>query len=281
MPHKNIKGTKQQAARDWWSTGGTPKAGWEVCYNRSERTFSPRRIKEFMTKIDLGIAAPPVSPITFYDWDHRPAVLIGGKAYAVLGPRDPWCMVDSLDVAHTACVKSEAAWRKEFEGAFGSLDLSLIAGARRENIQFVNWGQRPAAVVRGNAFAVSSAPPWMWKAVDPSPVTCRGVYMAERAWRRMFMGKFGRLALFRQENRPTDKEFDDAARRLYAADLESKPTKYGFPGVMALVLSRTLQQVAKDIGDGQMMLYATDMERRARGVTELYLSFQNPNETAN
>jgi hypothetical protein len=145
----------------------------------------------------------------------------------------------------------------------------------------VNWGQRPAVVIGGKAFAVSSAPPWMWESVDPSPVIDSGFFMTERAWRRIFMGKFGRLRLFRQENRPTDKEFDNAARRLYAADLESKPTKYWLPGVMALVLSRTLQQVADDAGDGQMMLYATDMERRARGVIELYLSFRNWNETAN
>jgi hypothetical protein len=145
----------------------------------------------------------------FVDWDHRPAVLIDGKAYAVLGPRDPRCMVDSLDVAHTARVMTEAAWRKEFEGPFGSLDLSLIARARREHIQFVNWSQRPAVMVRGKAFAVSSAPPWMWTSVDPSAVIATGIFMSERAWRRMFMGKFGRLKLFRQENRPTDKEFDD------------------------------------------------------------------------
>jgi len=94
------------------------------------------------------------------------------------------------------------------------------------------------------------------------------------------MGRYGLLKLFHQEPWPTAKEFDDAARRLYAADLESKPTKYGFPGVAALFLSRTLQQVAENIGDGQLMLYAADMERRARGVIELYLSRRLPNETA-
>ena len=217
----------------------------------------------------------------FVDWDHRPAVLIDGKAYAVLGPADPWCMVDSADVAHTASVMSEAAWRAQFQGEFGPLDLNLIARARREHIQFVNWSQHPAVVVGGKAFAVSAAPPWMWKSVDPSPVIGSGIFMTERAWRRMFMGKFGRLKLFRQENKPTAKDFDDAARALYAADLESKPTKYDFPGVAALVLSHTLQQVAKEIGDGQIMLWATDMEQRAWAVIRLYLSCRHPNETAN
>jgi hypothetical protein len=69
-------------------------------------------------------------PMKFVDWDNRPAVLVGDKAFAVLGPADPWCMVDSCDVAHTAGVTTEAAWRKKFEGMFGSLDLSLIARAR-------------------------------------------------------------------------------------------------------------------------------------------------------
>jgi hypothetical protein len=49
---------------------------------------------------------------------------------------------------------------------------------------------------------------------------------------------------------------------------------------MAFVLSRTLQEVAKDVGDGHMMLWATDMERRARSVIGLYLSFQRWDETA-
>jgi hypothetical protein len=136
-------------------------------------------------------------------------------------------------------------------------------------------------VVNGKAFAVlAQGAPGVWKRVDRSAVIGRGIFMTERAWRRMFMGRYGLLKLFHQEPWPTAKEFDDAARRLYAADLESKPTKYGFPGVAALFLSRTLQQVAENIGDGQLMLYAADMERRARGVIELYLSRRLPNETA-
>jgi hypothetical protein len=35
------------------------------------------------------------------------------------------------------------------------------------------------------------------------------------------------------------------------------------------------------VGDGLMTLYAADMERRAREVIELYLSYRHPNETAN
>jgi hypothetical protein len=245
----------------------------------------------------LGIPEPQL-PIQFVDWDHRPAVLIDGKAYAVLGPRDPWCMVDSADVAHTAGVMTEAAWRKEFQGGFGALDLSLIARARRQHIQYLNWHERPAVAVCGKAFAISSSPPWMWKSVDESDVTLRGIYMPERAWRRMFMGKFGRLALFRQENRPTDKEFDDAAlavvkahrdhisrdpftpaRILHAAIMaaEPLPTPTGgsqphtYPGVAALVMSHTLRDVAD--GDDEMLLWASDMEWGARSLIRLHLGW--------
>jgi hypothetical protein len=190
-------------------------------------------------------------------------------------------IVDDYDVRNTSAVLSEAAWRSKFEPRFGPLDLSLIARARREHIQFVNWNQHPAVVVRGKAFAVlSQGAPGVWKSVDRSAVIACGLSMTERAWRRMFIGRYGKLRLFRQENRPADKGFDDAARMLYAAALESKPTKYAFPGVAALFLSRTLQRVAEDIGDGQLMLHVADMERHARAVIGLYLSFRPPNETA-
>jgi hypothetical protein len=45
-------------------------------------------------------------------------------------------------------------------------------------------------------------------------------------------------------------------------------------------LSRTPQQVAEEIGDAQLMLYAADIDRRARGAIGFYLSFCLPNETA-
>jgi hypothetical protein len=54
------------------------------------------------------------SPIIFVNWDHRPAVLVGGKAFAVLKPGGPWVPVDRADVFHTAAVMSEAAWLEYF-----------------------------------------------------------------------------------------------------------------------------------------------------------------------
>jgi hypothetical protein len=133
-----------------------------------------------------------VSTMKFVDWDHRPTVLDGDRAFAVLRPGAPWVAVDRWDVGQTGSDLSEDAWRKTFFGKFGTLDLSKIP-----------------------------------KAAD------------------------------------------------------QKPTRHELPGVMALVLSRTLQQVAKDIGDGQMMLYATDIERRARGVIGMHASLRHSDDTAN
>jgi hypothetical protein len=67
------------------------------------------------------------SPL-FVNWDRRPAVLIGDKAFAVLTPGGCWVSVDRDDVFHTAGVMSEAAWRKTFVGKFGSLDLFYWRG---------------------------------------------------------------------------------------------------------------------------------------------------------
>jgi hypothetical protein len=47
-------------------------------------------------------------------------------AFAVLIPNGPWEKVDELDVAHTAGVMTEEAWRAKFEGEFGALNLSNI-----------------------------------------------------------------------------------------------------------------------------------------------------------
>src|SRR6476659_8795888 len=107
-----------------------------------ERRRFDRRIKENMTS---GKRAE-VSPIKFVDWDHRPAVLVGDKAVAVLRRREPWCMVDSFDVGHTGAELTEEVWRARFEGQFGPLDLSLIARARKHHIWFVTWQGRPAVM---------------------------------------------------------------------------------------------------------------------------------------
>lgn len=68
-----------------------------------------------------------LSMLTFCNWDWRPAVLTPDRlAYAVLEPGGPWVAVDELDVAETAGVMPEDAWRRTFERKFGPLDLSKI-----------------------------------------------------------------------------------------------------------------------------------------------------------
>ncbi|BBF92459.1 hypothetical protein [Blastochloris tepida] len=61
--------------------------------------------------------------MTFVNWDWRPAVLAEDweLAFAMLEPGGPWVEVDAADVAYTAGVMSEAAWRAKFEPEFGSL----------------------------------------------------------------------------------------------------------------------------------------------------------------
>ena len=73
-----------------------------------------------------------MSDLTFCDWDGRPAVLTpwpSRAAFAVLVPNGFWEKVDEADVAGTAGVLPESAWRSKFEGEFGPLDLSTLPGA--------------------------------------------------------------------------------------------------------------------------------------------------------
>jgi hypothetical protein len=69
------------------------------------------------------IGAVEVASMRFFDWDHRPAVLVDGKAFAVLRPGAAWVLVDEFDVRNTSADLDEAAWRKRFVGKFGRLDV--------------------------------------------------------------------------------------------------------------------------------------------------------------
>ena len=60
--------------------------------------------------------------------------------------------------------------------------------------------------------------------------------------------------------------------------LEWKRTSFGLPGVMALVLSKTLAHVAGN--DRHMAQWAVDIEKRARAVIRVFLSRREPNEKA-
>lgn len=262
-----------------------------------------------------------MTELIFCNWDHRPALLVGREAFAVLGPGEPWKSVDRDDVWYTAGVMSEEAWRRMFRREFGNLDVWRWRPGQ-DNVPQSKPLPRAkdfddaARAARAAMAAEQAVTPQSNKNVLGIPAQKPGyssvAALAMGRAQQQLAATNGDLALMDrgkelealaleaikkgpsslsqtslpkpqtlQDATPTAKDFDDAARRLYAADLESKPTRYCFPGVMAFVLSRTLQQVATDVGDRQLMLYAADMERRARGVIGLYLSLRNsPNETA-
>jgi hypothetical protein len=54
------------------------------------------------------------SPLVFCNWDFRPAILVGDKAFAVLKPGEPWTEVDRDDVGYTSAEFSEQHWRRYF-----------------------------------------------------------------------------------------------------------------------------------------------------------------------
>jgi len=62
---------------------------------------------------------------SFVDWDHRPAVIGVGGAYAMLKPNSSWVRVSAADVANSANVLHEHIWRKKFQEKFGELDPPL------------------------------------------------------------------------------------------------------------------------------------------------------------
>jgi hypothetical protein len=70
--------------------------------------------------------APPPPRIRFVDWDHRPAILLGDQAFAVLRPGTGWVSVDRWDVGQTGAVWPEQRWRMLFhrEG-YHRLDLDV------------------------------------------------------------------------------------------------------------------------------------------------------------
>lgn len=82
----------------------------------------------------------------FLNWDHRPALLAGDVAVAMLTPTGPWVSVDRDDVWYTAGVMSEAAWRAYFFGkehmptkTTSRLAKRLLAGLSREGLAWGRW----------------------------------------------------------------------------------------------------------------------------------------------
>jgi hypothetical protein len=202
--------------------------------------------------------------MTFADWDNRPAVMLDGKAFAILRPGETWVEVDAGDVGQTAGVMSNLAWRQRF-GRFGRLDLTKIPGSPLRPPTAQDFDDAALAAQAAHHEHMAR------EALKPDYAGASAMAWAQKYCRAAWEDT--ELALHATQR---ERKALEAVKR----DLESKPTRYGFPGAAALFLSRTLQQIAQDIGDGQLMLYAADMERSARGVIGLYLSFRLPNETA-
>jgi hypothetical protein len=83
-----------------------------------------------MITLSIGVETTPPTKmktttprIVFVTWDHRPAILVDGKAFAILKPNGLWEPADRSDVWSTAGVLSETAWRNRFAGKLGSLHL--------------------------------------------------------------------------------------------------------------------------------------------------------------
>jgi hypothetical protein len=281
-----------------------------VCYNVWVGAKGPR-IKEKM--------ATGNDQITFVNWDYRPAILVGYEAFAVLRRGEPWKKVDRWDVVNSARVMTETAWRRMFVRKFGHLDVVAWRPMAQDNVpqskplprakDFDDAARAAVAAEQAvtpqsntnNVLGIPAQKPGypsvaalaMGRAQQQLAATNGDVILAQQGKELEKLAleaiKKGQSNLSQtslpklqteRDAPPTAKDFDDAARRLDAADLESKPTRHCFPGVMAFVLSRTLRQVAEEIGDAQLMLYAADIDRRARGVIELYLLCDRlPNET--
>jgi len=74
-------------------------------------------------------------PPNFVDWDHRPAIIGAGGAYAMLRPNSSWVEVNAADVRNTANVLDEEEWRDQFRAKYGELDPPLeLANTRQEDV---------------------------------------------------------------------------------------------------------------------------------------------------
>jgi hypothetical protein len=76
-------------------------------------------------------------PPNFVDWDHRPAIIGAGGAYAMLEPNSPWVRVSAVDVGNNANVLDEEEWRERFE-KYGELDPPLELANTRSNVRW-HW----------------------------------------------------------------------------------------------------------------------------------------------
>jgi hypothetical protein len=199
--------------------------------------------------------------ITFVNWDYRPAILVGYEAFAVLRRGEPWKKVDRWDVVNSARVMTETAWRRMFVRKFGHLDVVTWRPMAQDNVpqskplprakdfdDAARAAQEVVAAERGTEQAAkkpgypSVAALAMGRAHQQLAATTGDMILAQQgkeleslALEAIKKGEshLSQTSLPKPETEPdatpTAEDFDDAARRLYAADLESNPQDIASP----------------------------------------------------
>ena len=77
-------------------------------------------------------------PPRFVDWEHRPAVIGVGGAYAMLKPNSAWIRVSAADVRNSANVLHEKEWRDQFKDEYGELDPPLELANTQSDVRW-HW----------------------------------------------------------------------------------------------------------------------------------------------
>jgi hypothetical protein len=157
---------------------------------------------------------------------------------------------------------------------------------RPENLS-KNFPEATAAEIRGLREVEADAVLAMARAIkimaEPNDYPPDSEWARDDRETEMQVGAIRRARLQREAMEKAAKEKEAKDREAKAAPIPADAMEWKShsglpPGVMALVLSRTLRHVAGN--DGHMAQWAADIERRARAVIRLCLSRLNPNDTA-
>lgn len=176
------------------------------------------------------------SRIGFVDWDHRPAILVGDKAFAILKPGGAWTAVDRDDVWYTAALMSETAWRKRFSIRKGTMisDEALkhiltsfsVEGIYRQIKHEMRQEKRATEEEIELLFRANKKAAWPPCSLEhATSILADNVYAFRPAYDSPF-AKSGTTwhALKHWPRRlpPTAEDFDNAARAVYAAWMEGR-----------------------------------------------------------
>ena len=228
----------------------------------------------------------------FVDWDHRPAVLVGNKAFAVLRPGTAWVSVDRDDVYNTGAEQSEGVWRKRFLGKFGKLDLSeSMGGSHRPRIK----EDMNKTTMTGDRFIAAFLDDLSKEGlIHGSPAQYRRGYPKASDDEVQMLFDAGKKAGAVPHNLEhaklimSDNVFaftGQGTKRFDAFHHWSVPDGRSYPSVAVLVMARTMVQFAAERPDHppELMADALALEQRAldaikAGVSELTLDLPQPTD---